>query len=311
MTTDLRRRRPRTSTPTASGGPFGTDHRASRPTSRPASRAVSRTMSTGLPLLAVSTLVLTGCVSINVDGKASESPASTGSASSAVSPTSSAVSPSGPTTDGSGVTGSTGEAGDTAGTANEGFAALTLPQRDFPVGTVHSKEDSLVGGAPFTMNLNLTGFTPEGDCAVLLEGVNAFETQAVQGATAVYETDLGTVNTTGSTPPSIQLLVAQTAEPMEIMDVYSELPAGCGTLESDEQAGATAAFDQLGGLDAIYLTISDGQGGESTLVAGGRSLGDHHVYGVLSGVSRGDAEAILQAQVDHVEALLQDSGATV
>ncbi|MGW9550124.1 hypothetical protein ACWG8W_03625 [Citricoccus zhacaiensis] len=269
MTTDLHRRRPRTSTPTAARDTFGTEP-----------RTASRAMSTGLPLraaglLAASTLVLTGCVSINVDGKASESPASSGAA------------------------------------ADEGFVALTLPEQDFPVGTVLSKEESLVAGAPFTMNLNLTGFTPEGECAVLLDGINAFETQAVQGVTAVYEADLEAVNTTGSAAPSVQLLVAQTAGPMEIMGIYSELPAGCGTLESDEQAGATATFEQLGGLDATYLTISDGQGGESALVAGGRSLGDHHVYGVLSGVSRGDAEAILQAQADHVEALMQDSGDTV
>ncbi|MFC0249320.1 hypothetical protein ACFFIO_12520 [Citricoccus parietis] len=305
MTTDLRRRRPRTSTPTAARGFCGTEP-----------RTASRSMSTGLTLraaglLAASTLVLTGCVSINVDGKASESPASTGSASSADSPTSSADAASAPATDGAGATGSPADVGNTAGDADEGFVALTLPEQDFPVGTVLSKEESLVAGAPFTMNLNLTGFTPEGDCAVLLDGINAFETQAVQGATAVYEADLEAVNTTGSAAPSVQLLVAQTAEPMEIMGIYSELPTACGTLESDEQAGATATFEQLDGLDATYLTISDGQGGQSTLVAGGRSLGDHHVYGVLSGVSRGDADAILQAQVDHVEAVLQDSGDTV
>lgn len=297
MSTDLHRRRPRTSTPTTAGGPV-------------------RTVNTGLPLraaglLAASALVLTGCVSIHVDGKASESPASSGSASSADSPTSSENAAAEPATDGAGVTGGTGDAGDAAGAADDGFGALTLPEQDFPVGTVLSKEESLVAGAPFTMNLNLTGFTPEGGCAVLLDGINAFETQAVQGATAVYEADLEAVDSAGSAAPSVQLLVAQTAEPMEIMDIYSELPAGCGTLESDEQAGATATFEQLGGLDATYLTISDGQGGESTLVAGGRSLGDHHVYGVLSGVSRGNAEAILQAQVDHVEAVLQDSGDTV
>lgn len=302
MTTDLHRRRPRTSTPTAARDSFGTEP-----------QTASRALSTGLPLraaglLAASTLVLTGCVSINVDGKASESPAPSGSAPSAGSPTSSADSASESATDGAGAT---GDAGNTAGAADEGFVALTLPEQDFPVGTVLSKEESLVAGAPFTMNLNLTGFTPEGECAVLLDGINAFETQAVQGATSVYETDLGTVNTTGSAAPSVQLLVAQTAEPMEIMGIYSELPTACGTLESDEQAGATATFEQLGGLDATYLTISDGQGGESTLVAGGRSLGDHHVYGVLSGASRGDAEAILQAQVDHVESVLQDSGDTV
>lgn len=196
------------------------------------------------------------------------------------------------------------------------LAEALLDEKSFPVAGAVAREDTRVENAPFTMYVNLNGFTPEGECAAALEKVNSFEAPQSTAVATTYETDLESAGG-GDTPPTVQFMAVATQSPLDAMAVYSQIPEVCGTLEGDEVAGATAVFEpfELTGdgagqldVDAMQLRINSGRGEAQTMVIGGISEGRNHLYTVMSLVDPEDARQILTAQAQRFRAALeQDS----
>lgn len=200
-----------------------------------------------------------------------------------------------------------------------------LEEADFPVAGAVAREDSRVENVPFTMYVNLNGFTPEGACAAALEKVNSFEAPQSTAVATTYETDLEPADG-GDKPPTVQFMAVATQTPLDAMAVYSEIPEACGTLEGDQAAGATAVFEpfelgtdgEAGGgsagsadsavldaVDAMQLQIDSGNGQAQTMVIGGISEGRNHLYTVMSLVDPEDARQILTAQAERFLAALE------
>lgn len=195
------------------------------------------------------------------------------------------------------------------------LAEALLDEESFPVAGAVAREDTRVENAPFTMYVNLNGFTPEGECAAALEKVNSFEAPQSTVVATTYETDLEPADG-GDTPPTVQFMAVATQSPLDVMAVYSEIAQACGTLEGDQATGATAVFEpfELGGdgaaldVDALQLQIDSGSGQAQTMVIGGISEGRNHLYTVMSLVDPEDARQILTAQAQRFRAALeQDS----
>lgn len=184
-----------------------------------------------------------------------------------------------------------------------------LDEESFPVADSVTREDTRVESAPFTMYVNLNGFTPEGECATALEKVNTFEAPKSSAVASTYTTDLQPSG--DSEAATVQFMAVTTQSAMDAMSVYSEIPEACGTLQGDEGTGATATFSpvELGSgaedVHAMELRIEAPDGQEQTIVIGGRSEGRNHLYAVLSVADLEDAQSILTAQGERFDQALE------
>lgn len=184
-----------------------------------------------------------------------------------------------------------------------------LDEESFPVADSVTREDTRVESAPFTMYVNLNGFTPEGECATALEKVNSFEAPKSSAVASTYTTDLQPSGE--SEAATVQFMAVTTQTAMDAMSVYSEIPEACGTLQGDEGTGATATFSpvELGSgaedVHAMELRIEAPDGQEQTIVIGGRSEGRNHLYAVLSVADLEDAQSILTAQGERFDQALE------
>lgn len=184
-----------------------------------------------------------------------------------------------------------------------------LDEESFPVADSVTREDTRVESAPFTMYVNLNGFTPEGECATALEKVNSFEAPKSSAVASTYTTDLQPSGE--SEAATVQFMAVTTQSAMDAMSVYSEIPEACGTLQGDEGTGATATFSpvELGSgaedVHAMELRIEAPDGQEQTIVIGGRSEGRNHLYAVLSVADLEDAQSILTAQGERFDQALE------
>ena len=293
-----------------------------RTSHRTRSARIGRTTSLGL-VAALAAWGLTACT-VTSGEESSQSPTTattsaaegtspSGSPSeSSTSPTAGSESPSASASPSESSTGS----GQAAGVMSlDQLAEALLDEESFPVADSVTREDTRVESAPFTMYVNLNGFTPEGECAAALEKVNSFEAPQSTVVATTYETDLEPADG-GDTPPTVQFMAVATQSPLDVMAVYSEIAQACGTLEGDQATGATAVFEpfELGGdgaaldVDALQLQIDSGSGQAQTMVIGGISEGRNHLYTVMSLVDPEDARQILTAQAQRFRAALeQDS----
>ena len=293
-----------------------------RTSHRTRSARIGRTTSLGL-VAALAAWGLTACT-VTSGEESSQSPTTattsaaegtspSGSPSeSSTSPTAGSESPSASASPSESSTGS----GQAAGVMSlDQLGEALLDEESFPVADSVTREDTRVESAPFTMYVNLNGFTPEGECAAALEKVNSFEAPQSTVVATTYETDLEPADG-GDTPPTVQFMAVATQSPLDVMAVYSEIAQACGTLEGDQATGATAVFEpfELGGdgaaldVDALQLQIDSGSGQAQTMVIGGISEGRNHLYTVMSLVDPEDARQILTAQAQRFRAALeQDS----
>ena len=293
-----------------------------RTSHRTRSARIGRTTSLGL-VAALAAWGLTACT-VTSGEESSQSPTTaTTSAAEGTSPSGSPSEPStsptagseSPSASASPSESSTGS-GQAAGVMSlDQLAEALLDKESFPVADSVTREDTRVESAPFTMYVNLNGFTPEGECAAALEKVNSFEAPQSTVVATTYETDLEPADG-GDTPPTVQFMAVATQSPLDVMAVYSEIAQACGTLEGDQATGATAVFEpfELGGdgaaldVDALQLQIDSGSGQAQTMVIGGISEGRNHLYTVMSLVDPEDARQILTAQAQRFRAALeQDS----
>lgn len=287
-----------------------------RTSHRTRSARIGRTASLGL-VAALAAWGLTACT-VTSGEESSQSPTTattsaaegtspSGSPSeSSTSPTAGSESPSASASPSESSTGS----GQAAGVMSlDQLGEALLDEESFPVADSVTREDTRVESAPFTMYVNLNGFTPEGECATALEKVNSFEAPKSSAVASTYTTDLQPSG--DSEAATVQFMAVTTQSAMDAMSVYSEIPEACGTLQGDEGTGATATFSpvELGSgaedVHAMELRIEAPDGQEQTIVIGGRSEGRNHLYAVLSVADLEDAQSILTAQGERFDQALE------
>lgn len=287
-----------------------------RTSHRTRSARIGRTTSLGL-VAALAAWGLTACT-VTSGEESSQSPTTattsaaegtspSGSPSeSSTSPTAGSESPSASASPSESSTGS----GQAAGVMSlDQLGEALLDEESFPVADSVTREDTRVESAPFTMYVNLNGFTPEGECATALEKVNSFEAPKSSAVASTYTTDLQPSG--DSEAATVQFMAVTTQTAMDAMSVYSEIPEACGTLQGDEGTGATATFSpvELGSgaedVHAMELRIEAPDGQEQTIVIGGRSEGRNHLYAVLSVADLEDAQSILTAQGERFDQALE------
>ena len=287
-----------------------------RTSHRTRSARIGRTASLGL-VAALSALGLTACT-VTSGEESSQSPttATTSAAegtSPSGSPSESSTSPTAgsesPSASASPSESSTGSAQAAGVMSLDQLGEALLDEESFPVADSVTREDTRVESAPFTMYVNLNGFTPEGECATALEKVNSFEAPKSSAVASTYTTDLQPSGE--SEAATVQFMAVTTQTAMDAMSVYSEIPEACGTLQGDEGTGATATFSpvELGSgaedVHAMELRIEAPDGQEQTIVIGGRSEGRNHLYAVLSVADLEDAQSILTAQGERFDQALE------
>lgn len=287
-----------------------------RTSHRTRSARIGRTTSLGL-VAALAAWGLTACTVTSgeessqspttVTTSAAEGTSPSGSPSeSSTSPTAGSESPSASASPSESSTGS----GQAAGVMSlDQLGEALLDEESFPVADSVTREDTRVESAPFTMYVNLNGFTPEGECATALEKVNSFEAPKSSAVASTYTTDLQPSG--DSEAATVQFMAVTTQSAMDAMSVYSEIPEACGILQGDEGTGATATFSpvELGSgaedVHAMELRIEAPDGQEQTIVIGGRSEGRNHLYAVLSVADLEDAQSILTAQGERFDQALE------
>ena len=287
-----------------------------RTSHRTRSARIGRTTSLGL-VAALAAWGLTACT-VTSGEESSQSPTTaTTSAAEGTSPSGSPSEPSTSPTAGSESPSASASPSESSTGSGQAAGVMSLDQlgealldeESFPVADSVTREDTRVESAPFTMYVNLNGFTPEGECATALEKVNSFEAPKSSAVASTYTTDLQPSG--DSEAATVQFMAVTTQSAMDAMSVYSEIPEACGTLQGDEGTGATATFSpvELGSgaedVHAMELRIEAPDGQEQTIVIGGRSEGRNHLYAVLSVADLEDAQSILTAQGERFDQALE------
>lgn len=168
---------------------------------------------------------------------------------------------------------------------------------------------------PVTMYLTLSEFDPTGSCARLLDELNSFTAPAIGGVAAKFLR-----GTPGATPTSeqpapdadtpsgaaVEVLIFETAELIEPMAIYRDIPNACDTLSSTEVEGAEATFTKVPGLDALHLEISDGDEVETLAVGGSSVNGRFHMYMTAEQVTMEETQELFGAQAEKLQETFRD-----
>lgn len=165
---------------------------------------------------------------------------------------------------------------------------------------------------PVTMYLTLSEFEPSGRCATLLDELNSFTAPAVGGISAHFIRDVpdtaDDAETDATSGAAVETMIFETAEPIEPMEIYREIPNACETLSSSEVEGAEATFTKVPGLDAIHLEISDGEESESLAVGGSSVNARFHVYMTAEQVTLEEAQEMFGSQAEKLQETFRDRG---
>ena len=234
-----------------------------------------------LSLLAVGALALVGCG--GGGGEASSSSAD--------------ASESAPTGAGSGLTAEQEE-------RVEALEDVLLTPETAPDGVFTDMETQAGGGGePISTSLSLTGVTPTGACADLIEQINTQQAPGLGGALAQYEVDPDAVTGLAGSQAGAFGMVAVTDDGTDLLAPFGELADTCGTFGDPD--GVEAAFTKVPGVpDAAHIAL--GNSGMDTalftMTVGGVTDGDELVYLGMVGLDEEIAAETLRAQVEAFEA---------
>ena len=159
------------------------------------------------------------------------------------------------------------------------------------------------GGEPISTSLSLTGVTPTGACADLIEQINTQQAPGLGGALAQYEVDPAAVTGLAGSQAGAFGMVAVTDDGTDLLAPFGELADTCGTFGDPD--GVEAAFTKVPGVpDAVHIAL--GNSGTDTAVftmtVGGVTDGDELVYLGMVGLDEEIAAETLRAQVEAFEA---------
>lgn len=158
------------------------------------------------------------------------------------------------------------------------------------------------GGEPISTSLNLTGVTPAGACADLIEQINTQQAPGLGGALAQYEVDPAAVTGLAGSQAGAFGMVAVTDDGTDLLAPFGELADTCGTFGDPD--GVEAAFTKVPGVpDAVHIAL--GNSGMDTalftMTVGGVTDGDELVYLGMVGLDEEIAAETLRAQVEAFE----------
>ena len=158
------------------------------------------------------------------------------------------------------------------------------------------------GGEPISTSLSLTGVTPTGACADLIEQINTQQAPGLGGALAQYEVDPAAVTGLAGSQAGAFGMVAVTEDGTDLLEPFGELADTCGTFGDPD--GVEAAFTTVPGVpDAVHISL--GNSGMDTalftMTVGGVTDGDELVYLGMVGLDEEIAAETLRAQVEAFE----------
>lgn len=158
------------------------------------------------------------------------------------------------------------------------------------------------GGEPISTSLSLTGVTPTGACADLIEQINTQQAPGLGGALAQYEVDPAAVTGLAGSQAGAFGMVAVTDDGTDLLAPFGELADTCGTFGDPD--GVEAAFTKVPGVpDAVHIAL--GNSGMDTalftMTVGGVTDGDELVYLGMVGLDAEIAAETLRAQVEAFE----------
>lgn len=158
------------------------------------------------------------------------------------------------------------------------------------------------GGEPISTSLSLTGVTPTGACADLIEQINTQQAPGLGGALAQYEVDPAAVTGLAGSQAGAFGMVAVTEGGTDLLAPFGELADTCGTFGDPD--GVEAAFTKVPGVpDAAHIAL--GNSGMDTalftMTVGGVTDGDELVYLGMVGLDEEIAAETLRAQVEAFE----------
>lgn len=158
------------------------------------------------------------------------------------------------------------------------------------------------GGEPISTSLSLTGVTPTGACADLIEQINTQQAPGLGGALAQYEVDPDAVTGLAGSQAGAFGMVAVTEGGTDLLAPFGELADTCGTFGDPD--GVEAAFTKVPGVpDAAHIAL--GNSGMDTalftMTVGGVTDGDELVYLGMVGLEEEIAAETLRAQVEAFE----------
>lgn len=158
------------------------------------------------------------------------------------------------------------------------------------------------GGEPISTSLSLTGVTPTGACADLIEQINTQQAPGLGGALAQYEVDPAAVTGLAGSQAGAFGMVAVTDDVTDLLAPFGELADTCGTFGDPD--GVEAAFTTVTGVpDAVHIAL--GNSGVDTalftMTVGGVTDGDELVYLGMVGLDEEIAAETLRAQVEAFE----------
>ena len=185
----------------------------------------------------------------------------------------------------------------------EALEDVLLTPETAPGGVFTGMETQAGGGEPISTSLSLTGVTPTGACADLIEQINTQQAPGLGGALAQYEVDPAAVTGLAGSQAGAFGMVAVTDDGTDLLAPFGELADTCGTFGDPD--GVEAAFTKVPGVpDAVHIAL--GNSGMDTalftMTVGGVTDGDELVYLGMVGLDEEIAAETLRAQVEAFEA---------
>lgn len=184
----------------------------------------------------------------------------------------------------------------------EALEDVLLTPQTAPDGVFTDMETQAGGGEPISTSLSLTGVTPTGACADLIEQINTQQAPGLGGALAQYEVDPDAVTGLAGSQAGAFGMVAVTEGGTDLLAPFGELADTCGTFGDPD--GVEAAFTKVPGVpDAAHIAL--GNSGMDTalftMTVGGVTDGDELVYLGMVGLDEEIAAETLRAQVEAFE----------
>ena len=184
----------------------------------------------------------------------------------------------------------------------EALEDVLLTPETAPGGVFTGMETQAGGGEPISTSLSLTGVTPTGACADLIEQINTQQAPGLGGALAQYEVDPAAVTGLAGSQAGAFGMVAVTDDGTDLLAPFGKLADTCGTFGDPD--GVEAAFTKVPGVpDAVHIAL--GNSGMDTalftMTVGGVTDGDELVYLGMVGLDEEIAAETLRAQVEAFE----------
>lgn len=182
----------------------------------------------------------------------------------------------------------------------EALQDVLLTPETAPDGAFTDMETQVAGGGePISTSLSLTGVTPTGACADLIEQINTQQAPGLGGALAQYEVDPAAVTGLAGSQAGAFGMVAVTDDGTDLLAPFGKLADTCGTFGDPD--GVEAAFTTVPGVpDAVHIALgnSDMDTALFTMTVGGVTDGDELVYLGMVGLDEEIAAETLRAQVE-------------